>query len=102
MGGLGGRHPGAVGITAGMGIITYILCNVSRLCSCSCRRLTIGPDIWYKRWGNDLRLGSLGWEIPWTGKSERLPSIRWRLGRTMGRSRSRSALRWLGCYRGIS
>ena len=55
MGGLGGRHPGVVGVTAGMGIITYILCNVSRLCSCSYCCLTIGLDMWCQRQDDDLR-----------------------------------------------
>ena len=47
-------HTGVVGVTAGMGIITCILCNVSGLCSSSHRHLTIAPDMWYQHRGDDL------------------------------------------------
>ena len=51
-------HTGLVGVTAGMGIITCILCNVSRLCSYSYRFLTIALDMWYKHWGDNHRRSS--------------------------------------------
>jgi len=51
-------HTGVVGITAGMGIITCILCNVSPLCSRLYLRLTVVLDMWYQHRGNDLRRSS--------------------------------------------
>ena len=48
-------HTGVVGVTAGMGIITCILCNVSPLCSRLYRRLTVVLDMWYQYRGDDLR-----------------------------------------------
>ena len=52
-------HTGVVGVTAGMGIITCILCNVSPLRhSRSYRCLTTGLDMWYKYWSDDLRRSS--------------------------------------------
>ena len=51
-------HTGVVGVTAGMGIITCILCNVSPLCPRLCRCLTIGLDMRYQHRGDDLRRSS--------------------------------------------
>ena len=51
-------HTGVVGVTAGMGIITCILCNVSPLCSRLYRRLTTALDMWHQHRGNDLRCSS--------------------------------------------
>jgi len=49
---------GVVGVTAGMGIITCILCNVSPFCSRLYRRLTVVLDMWYQHRGNDIRRSS--------------------------------------------
>ena len=47
-------HMGVVGVTAGMGIITCILCNVHHLHFHLYCYLTIGPDMWDKHRGNNL------------------------------------------------
>jgi hypothetical protein len=51
-------HTGVVGVTAGMGIIACILCNVSRICRSSSRYLTIVLDMWNQYRGDDLRRAS--------------------------------------------
>jgi len=48
-------HTGVVGVTAGMGIIACILCNVSSLCSRLYCRLTIALDMRHQHRRNDLR-----------------------------------------------
>ena len=48
-------HTGVVGVTAGMGIITCILCNVRNLRFRLYRYLIIEPDMRDKHRGNDLR-----------------------------------------------
>ena len=51
-------HTGVIGITAGMGIVTCILCNVSPLCPCLYCCLTTALDMWYQHWGDHLRRSS--------------------------------------------
>lgn len=52
------RNTGVVGVTAGMGIIACILCNVSRLGPPLPPDLTVVPDMWDQHWGNHLRRSS--------------------------------------------
>ena len=54
------RHTGVVGVTAGMGIIVCILCNVSNLRLLLTPRLTIGQDMWDEHRGNYLHRSSPG------------------------------------------
>jgi len=100
-------HTGVVGVTAGMGIVTCILCNVSRLCSHLklfpkyCARYVV-PTL--ARQFSPLefsKFGSLGWEIPSTRSNETLPSIRSRSVRTTGHSRLPYVLHWLGYSGGV-
>jgi len=51
---------GVVGVTAGMGIITCILCNVGRLCLHSSHYLTVVLDMWNQHRGDNLRRSSSG------------------------------------------
>ena len=45
---------GVVGVTAGMGITTYISCTISYLGFGSCSSLIVTLDIWYDHWDNDF------------------------------------------------
>jgi len=51
-------NTGVVGVSAGMGIITCILCNVSRLSRSLCHCLILVLDMWNQYWGNNLRRSS--------------------------------------------
>ena len=46
---------GVVGVTAGMGMIACVLCNVSRLCFWSSLYLNVALDMWNQHRGNNLR-----------------------------------------------
>lgn len=54
------RNTGLVGVTAGMGIIVCILCNVSNLCLRLHPSLIDPSDMWDKHWSNYLHRSSFG------------------------------------------
>ena len=59
------RNTGLVGVTAGMGIIACILCDVSRFRFFSTPYPTILPDMWNQHWSDDLfRTRSSGLDHP--------------------------------------
>lgn len=51
---MAGITHGSVGVTGGVGIITYLLCNVNCPGSCSCSSLILTLDIRYEYWGDDI------------------------------------------------
>jgi uncharacterized membrane protein len=56
---------GVVGVTAGMGMIACILCNVSQLCFCPSRYLNVALDMWSQHRGDNFRrAGSSSLDFP--------------------------------------
>ena len=54
------RNTGVVGVTAGMGIIVCILCNVGHLCTYPSHHLTVTLDMWNEHRSDYLRRSSSG------------------------------------------
>ena len=99
-------HTGVVGVTAGMGIIACILCNVSRPSCSSHHCLTpsryVEPMLGRRSLSPESsKFGLPGWETLSTRNNVMLLFTRSQSLPTMGRSRLLYVPRWLGCSGGI-